>query len=117
MIPPILLLGFFTVACIVHLARSLLSPLRKVPGPSLNRVTSLVLKYHEFTANRTKYIHALHLKYGPVVRIAPNEVAFSSLAAVKEIYSSGGSGYDKTEFYDLFTVYGRRFGISVSHLR
>lgn len=43
-----------------------------------------------------------------MVRIAPNEVSFASTAAVKEIYCSGGSGYDKTEFYNLFTVYGRR---------
>ncbi len=60
-------------------------------------------------ANRTRYIHKLHLQYGPVVRIAPNEVAFASAAAVKEIYCSGGGGYDKTEFYDLFKVYGRRY--------
>ncbi|KXH28572.1 cytochrome P450 [Colletotrichum nymphaeae SA-01] len=50
----------------------------------------------------TKYIHTLHQQYGPVVRIAPNEVSFTSYEAVKEIYCSGGSGYDKTEFYDLF---------------
>jgi hypothetical protein len=28
---------------------------------------------------------------------------------VKEIYCAGGSGYDKTEFYELFKVYGRRY--------
>ena len=110
MIPPLLVLAFLAASYIVHLAISLFSPLRRVPGPFLNRLTSLVLKYHEFTANRTKYIHALHLAYGPVVRIAPNEVTFTSLAAVKEIYCSGGSGYDKTEFYNLFAVYGKRFG-------
>jgi len=59
-------------------------------------------------ANRRVYIHGLHLQYGPVVRIAPNEVSFTSPEAVKEVYCSGGSGYDKTEFYDLFKVYGRR---------
>ncbi|KAH8890918.1 cytochrome P450 3A13 [Thozetella sp. PMI_491] len=92
----------------VFLAKGLLSTLNKIPGPSHARFTSLVLKYHEFRANRTRYIHRLHLEHGPVVRIAPNEVAFASMAAVKEIYCSGGSGYDKTEFYDLFKVYGRR---------
>ncbi|KAI1247554.1 hypothetical protein MGN70_011444 [Eutypa lata] len=49
-----------------------------------------------------------HLLYGPVVRIAPNEVSFASLDGVREIYGSGGSGYNKTEFYNLFTVHGRR---------
>ena len=58
---------------------------------------------------RTRYLHRLHAAYGPVVRIAPHEVAFASLAGVREIYGSGGSGYDKTEFYNLFQVYGRRY--------
>ncbi|KAK4661539.1 uncharacterized protein QC763_705370 [Podospora pseudopauciseta] len=89
----------------------LLSPLLSrdpLPGPLYARLTSLILKYHEFTATRTTYIHSLHLRYGPVVRIAPNEVAFASAAAAKEIYCSNGSGYDKTEWYDLFKVYDRR---------
>lgn len=88
--------------------QGLRSPLRKIPGPALSLFSSWPLKYHEFRAERTRYVHRLHLQYGPVVRIAPNEVAFASLDGVKEIYGSGGSGYDKTEFYNLFTVYGRR---------
>ncbi|TRX94776.1 hypothetical protein FHL15_004237 [Xylaria flabelliformis] len=84
------------------------SPLRTLPGPKISLFTSLVLKYHEFRALRTRYIHQLHLRYGPVVRIAPQEASFASLEGIKEIYGSGGSGYDKTEFYDLFQVYGRR---------
>lgn len=92
----------------IFVLQRLRSPLASVPGPWYTLFTSLPLKWHEFNANRTRHIHALHQRYGPVVRIAPREVAFSSAAAVKEIYCSGGSGYDKTEFYDLFTVYGRR---------
>ncbi|KAI1306351.1 cytochrome P450 3A13 [Xylaria venustula] len=84
------------------------SPLRLLPGPRTSLFTSFVLKTHEFRALRTRYVHNLHLQYGLVVRIAPNEVSFASLEGIKEIYGSGGSGYDKTEFYDLFKVYGRR---------
>ena len=91
-----------------RLRRHLTSPLNRIPGPRHAGFTSLPLRWHEFRAERTRYVHQLHLRYGPVVRIAPNEVAFASAAAVKEIYCSGGSGYDKTEFYDLFKVYGRR---------
>jgi hypothetical protein len=101
---------FFLVACCAHIIRCLRSPLNAIPGPLTAKFTSVILKWHEFHADRTKYIHSLHRKYGPAVRIAPNEVAFASAAAVKEIYCSGGSGYDKTEFYDLFKVYGRRYG-------
>jgi hypothetical protein len=92
-----------------YIGRCLLSPLNSIPGPLLARFTSLVLKWHELRANRTRYVHQLHLKYGPAVRIAPNEAVFASAAAIKEIYCSGGSGYDKTEFYDLFQAYGKRY--------
>ena len=92
----------------VHVAHRLTSPLAKLPGPKVSIFTSLVLKWNELKANRREYIHGLHVRYGPVVRVAPNEVSFTSQGAVKEIYGSGGSGYDKTEFYDLFKVYGRR---------
>ena len=108
MLSPIFGLILIAVLSSVYLLRCLLSPLNKIPGPALAKYTSWILKWHEFHANRTRYIHALHLRYGPVVRIAPNEVAFASQGAVKEIYCSAGSGYDKTEFYDLFKVYGRR---------
>ncbi|KAI0199664.1 cytochrome P450 [Astrocystis sublimbata] len=87
---------------------SITSPLRALPGPKSSLFTSLLLKFHEFRAQRTKYVHGLHLQYGPVVRLAPNEVSFASLEGIREIYGSGGSGYDKTEFYDLFQVYGKR---------
>ncbi|KAI6751203.1 hypothetical protein HG530_014117 [Fusarium avenaceum] len=101
-------LGAAVVLLIAHLIIRLSSATAKVPGPFISNFTSLVLKWHELNANRTVYIHELHKKYGPVVRVGPNEVSFTSIAALKEIYGSGGSGYDKTEFYDLFQVYGRR---------
>jgi hypothetical protein len=62
----------------------------------------------EFLSNRRIYIHQTHQKYGPVVRLGPNEVSFTSLEAIREIYSSGGSGYDKTEFYSLFKQFETR---------
>jgi hypothetical protein len=101
--------GVLAVGFVVYLIRALASPLNKIPGPFHARITSLILKWHEMTANRTMYVHRMHMKYGPVVRIAPNEVVFASQGAVKEIYGSGGSGCDKTEFYDLFLPYGRRY--------
>lgn len=98
----LLALGLYIWECVS-------SPLRSLPGPKTSLFTSFVLKAYEFRALRTRYVHSLHLRYGPVVRIAPNEVSFASLDGIKEIYGSGGSGYDKTEFYDLFQVYGRRY--------
>ncbi|KAH9243641.1 hypothetical protein K456DRAFT_1717167 [Colletotrichum gloeosporioides 23] len=108
LLSPVVLGAASVVLTLVYLARCVSSPLWRLPGPRASAFTSLLLKWHEWHAQRTKYIHRLHEEYGPVVRIAPNEVAFTSYDAVKEIYCSGGSGYNKTEFYNLFRVYGRR---------
>ena len=78
-------------------ARALQSPVSKVPGPAYSKFTEIWLMIQEFSGNRRLYIHELHQRYGPVVRLGPNEVSFTSLGAVKEIYTFGGSGYDKTE--------------------
>ena len=50
------------------------SPLANVPGPKLNAITGWYMIYIDFTKQRTWYIHNLHQKYGPIVRIGPNEV-------------------------------------------
>jgi len=80
----------------------------KVPGPWYTNITSLILKSQEFSGNRRVWIHSLHERYGSVVRLAPNEVSFANLDGLKEIYQSAGSGYDKTEFYDLFKQFEHR---------
>ncbi|KAI1501261.1 cytochrome P450 3A13 [Biscogniauxia marginata] len=105
---PFFLAAISLILAVVYILQCITSPLRKLPGPRTSLFSSWVLKYHEFRAQRTRYVHGLHLRYGPVVRIGPNEVAFASLEGIKEIYGSGGSGYDKTEFYNLFTIYGKR---------
>lgn len=105
---PLLLAAASVVLGILYIWQCVASPLRTLPGPKLSLFTSWVLKYHEFYALRTRYVHLLHQIYGPVVRIAPNEVSFASAGGIKEIYGSGGSGYNKTEFYNLFQVYNKR---------
>jgi hypothetical protein len=99
-------------ACLLWLSfmiyKAITSPIAKIPGPTYSRFTALYLMLQEFSSNRRLYIHQLHQKYGPVVRLGPNEVSFVSLGALKEIYTSGGSGYDRTEFYSLFMQFGVR---------
>jgi hypothetical protein len=45
---------------------------------------------------------ALHDKYGPVVRVAPNLVTVTSTQAVHEIYGSGYK-YPKSFFYSMMS--------------
>ena len=44
---------------------------------------------------------ALHRRYGPLVRIAPNEISVADPEAVKVIYGIK-SGFTKTDFYPPF---------------
>lgn len=99
---------FLSLSVLYFLYSRLTSPLSKVPGPLHTLFTSLSLKRHEFGGSRRSWIHSLHQKYGPIVRLAPNEVSFSSQDAMKEIYTSGGAGYDRTEFYNMFRQFGTR---------
>jgi averufin monooxygenase len=47
-------------------------------------------------------VHALHQKYGPIVRIAPLEVDVADPAAAREIHRIG-SGFVKAPFYKLLS--------------
>ena len=61
-----------------------------------------MLKYHIFVGRRIHYIHDLHHKYGSVVRVSPEEVEVSDLAAYREVHRIG-SGYVKAPWYDTIT--------------
>lgn len=79
------------------------SPLKSLPGPWHSRFTNLVLKYHIVTGRRLYYIDALHHQYGPIVRIAPGEVAVNDVEAFARIHKIGPQGFLKSAFYDLLT--------------
>ncbi|KAK3936112.1 cytochrome P450 [Diplogelasinospora grovesii] len=63
------------------------SPLSHVPGPWYTRYTGLVLAYHWLNGSRCEYIHQLHQKYGPVVRVTPVEADICSVSAKQQIYA------------------------------
>jgi hypothetical protein len=69
-------------------------PLSKFPGPFWASITRWWMVSEIFSGEHEKHINALHEKYGPIVRIAPNEVAIADPHAVKVIYSTGG-GFTK----------------------
>lgn len=80
----------------------LISPLRHIPGPFLARITSKWLVFVDLAGNRTSTIHRLHGKYGPSVRIGPNEVSFANGEMVKELYGQRTS-FMKAPVYDTFS--------------
>ena len=83
------------------------SPLSKLPGPRLYALSKWRLAYDDWKGTRTRIIWKLHQKYGPAVRVGPDEVSFNSLSALRTIYGAG-SGFERTLFYDMFDVYGTK---------
>ncbi|OTB09476.1 hypothetical protein M426DRAFT_18118 [Hypoxylon sp. CI-4A] len=78
--------------------RLYLHPLAKVPGPKLAAITSLWTVYHIRKGHMSVLYTQLHRKYGPAVRVSPNEVSFDSKEAYQAIYT--GSQYiEKGDFY------------------
>ncbi|KAK6539585.1 hypothetical protein TWF694_009795 [Orbilia ellipsospora] len=107
---PLLTFLSFAVYCVgLVVYRLCLSPLSTIPGPKLAAATSWWILYHDYKNKRTDTITNLHRRYGPTVRIGPNEVSFTSATAVKDIYSGASreSGFPKGFLYALFTHYGK----------
>lgn len=98
----VLFLIILNVIVVLNLfRRRYASPLRRIPGPFLASVTRgwKVKELWRGTMETTQ--RHLHRKYGPVVRIAPNELSFSTPAAARDIFTVG-KGYHKTDFYSVF---------------
>jgi hypothetical protein len=85
------------------------SPLASIPGPKLNAMTKWRMVWIDFSGRRTLTIHEWHQKYGRVVRIGPNELAFAGEEPMKTIYGAGTTFY-KPAFYNLFIAYGHAGG-------
>lgn len=62
--------------------------LKNFPGPPLARVSKLWSRIGNFYGRKSERIHEAHLRYGPVVRVGPNELSFADFRAVREIYTS-----------------------------
>lgn len=73
-------------------------PLRNLPGPPLARISRLWSRIGNFHGRKSERIHEAHVKYGPVVRVGPNEISFADPAAVQEIYTSNDFTKEET-FY------------------
>ncbi|EME39350.1 hypothetical protein DOTSEDRAFT_91733 [Dothistroma septosporum NZE10] len=87
------------------ITRAYYDPLRRVPGPRLCRFTPLYDWYKSWLGYECRWIEGLHQKYGPVVRIAPNEVVISEGEALAPIYTEKG-GFFKSPAYVNFDSEG-----------
>lgn len=80
----------FTISCILAtcLYRISLHPLSRVPGPRLAALSNIWYAYHVRNGLVAQLATTLHQRYGPAVRVGPDEVWFNSKDAFKAIYSA-----------------------------
>jgi hypothetical protein len=79
-------------------------PLSQYPGPFFGGLTDLLKFSYFWSLDIDKQIAKLHETYGPIVRIAPNELSFWGPHAVAPIYKSGRAMV-KSSFFDGFTAF------------
>lgn len=84
---PLGLSGALLALVSVALYRLCLHPLARVPGPRLAALSNIWYARHVRDGRMLHLGKTLHARYGPVVRVGPNEVWFDSKEAFKTIYS------------------------------
>jgi hypothetical protein len=79
------------IPAVVIFYRLFLHPLSRVPGPRLAAISNIWHAYYARNGRMLELGKNLHKKYGPVVRVGPNEVWFDSVEAFKTMYSTSES--------------------------
>ncbi|ORY15280.1 cytochrome P450 [Clohesyomyces aquaticus] len=72
----------------VAIYRLYFHPLAKYPGPLLARLSPIPITLSLLRGRIPFFVKACHDKYGPVVRVSPNELCFDDESAWKDIYGS-----------------------------
>ncbi|OAL36936.1 hypothetical protein AYO20_03705 [Fonsecaea nubica] len=103
--PYLLFLGLPVLFVLASFVRNqFFHPLSKHPGPFWARHTDLWRVYHLCTRRMPDTMIKVHEKYGPVVRVAPNELSFQSVEILEEVYK-GGRRFIKSDMYEGFTTF------------
>ncbi|KAK3315818.1 benzoate 4-monooxygenase cytochrome P450 [Apodospora peruviana] len=80
----------------------------KIPGPLFAALSDIPFSYHIMVGDHPKWIARLHAKYGPVVRISPNELSFNTPSSWRDIYGfrKGHGVFTKSFAYDAAAFTG-----------
>ncbi|KUI53331.1 Isotrichodermin C-15 hydroxylase [Cytospora mali] len=98
------ILGYTILHCLYNL---FFHPLRSFPGPIARRAHILPSILSLFRGQWTKDLLPLVDKYGPVVRVAPNELVFTDPDAWKDIYSHRNGAVVKGEEFGKYLLFYR----------
>jgi len=107
--PSLIVLGVFLSLVLLFfqyvLYPTFLSPLSKIPNAHFSApISSLWFSVQRRGQAGTRTIYQLHKKYGPIIRLSPNEISVNTPGALRTIYKGG---FEKSRWYqDLFVNYG-----------
>lgn len=100
-------LGALLYASAIITYRLCFHPLSKFPGPVLGKITSWHATWASLQGRSTRKRYQWLQRYGPVARIGPNELVFSCMPSIKDIYGQSSNPCPKdTAFYDGFSITG-----------
>lgn len=83
--------------------------LRHIPGPFPASITNFQRARWVTTKRAHLILQDMHEKYGEVVRIGPNTVAFSNPEAIPTVYTAR-TGFPKSAFYATLQAYAPKGG-------
>ncbi|KAJ7227446.1 cytochrome P450 [Mycena pura] len=92
--------------CILTYRISPLHPLSKYPGPMMCKISKIWLTFVASRGKLHRYVKELHDKYGPVVRIGPNELSIIEVSLVPSIL--GVNGMPKGPLWDGRRISGNK---------
>ncbi|KAH6643222.1 cytochrome P450 [Boeremia exigua] len=89
---PALVLGT-SLFCAYAIAGSIYSltlhPLADVPGPKLCGISRIPYWLSCVRGKDVRWLHELHIKYGPIVRFGPTDLSYATASAWKDIHGYG----------------------------
>lgn len=91
-------LAFVTYVVLLYTYRLTLHPLARFPGPRIAAVTLWYEFYHDFFGRGGQYIWVIldmHGKYGPIVRVSPDELHVNDPSFFPELMPAGKHRRDK----------------------
>ena len=80
----------------------LFHPLKHIPGPFWASISRLWMVHHLWRGDMDVVQRQLHKKYGPLVRIAPDEIACAALEAISNIYPTSKPLAKQHGFYSVW---------------
>ncbi|KHN94880.1 Cytochrome P450 [Metarhizium album ARSEF 1941] len=99
--------GAFLILTCLYLIRNIyFHPLSKHPGPKLWAATRLPWCWNQYRGDLNRRLDQIHKQYGPVARVAPDEISYISATAWKTIYGQRSVEMSKDANFSLLTPSG-----------